>query len=371
MPASDGQVIKYQVIKDYLVKHIAEKKLLVNDRIPSEPELAKIFGVSSITVRRALFELVNEKRIYRIKGKGSFVADCSADAIRSRRLTDQIVGFVLSAKQGTYDSSLMKMTRGIQSYLTRHGYSLIIEYSDESLQREKQIIERLIDTGINGLIYFSTDPDKSLSALKHIHSKNIPFVLIDRYARSFPANYVVSDNFGSVYRAVEYLQSLGHGQIAFITYAGCSISSETDRLQGYRKAMENAGLPVYEDMILNHKQIYDKKFLVMILNREITAAVAVNDLVAIELMELCTKNNIRVPEEISVLGFDDVEQAAYQTPPLTSIRQYFDIMGKEAAKTLVRSLENPEIAIRKIELSTRLVLRNSVKANEKYSIKPD
>ncbi len=355
--------LKYQIVKNYIVDLIDGNQLSTGERIPSEPELSKKLGVSVITVQRALFELVNEDRIYRVKGKGSFVAEHSSDSGGRKTTDNSMIGFIMSAKQGTQDGSFMSMIRGIQACLGKHGYSLIIEHSNECMDTEKKIINRLIDEGISGIVYFSVDPDKNIPVLKRLREKKIPFVLIDRYAKSYPANCVVSDNFGSIYNIVEYLYSLGHRKIAFITHKP-QLSSETDRLDGYRRAMESAGLAAYEDMVFNIRQIDDGRLVSMVKNKEITALIAVNDIVAIEAMKICERNNIAIPGDISITGFDNIEQAAYQKVPLNSIKQYFDMMGSEAAKTLMKIIKSPETACRKIELPTKTVLRKSVSSVE-------
>ena len=352
--------LKYQIIKEYIIGLIESGELSPDEQIPSEPELSKIFNISIISVRRALFELVNEMRIYRIKGKGSFVAHSAAEKKDNRRFSDNILGFVLSAKQDIYDSSLMKMTRGIQSCLIDNGYSLVIEYCDGSLEKEKEIINRLIDDGIKGIVYYSADPDKNIALLKKMNEKKVAFVLVDRYAKNFPAYYVVSDNFGSAFYAMEYLLGMGHRKIAFVTYSGICISTETGRYEGYIRAMGNANLPVDKHMVMDYISLDQDSFVSMINNGDITAVFAINDFVAIEIMKICEKHGIGIPESLSIMGFDDIDQAAWQKTPLTSIKQYFDKMGCEAAKTLVKAIRNPDKAIRKIELSTKLTTRKSV-----------
>lgn len=359
MAQMNDNTFKYQIIKDYITNLIKKKELGPDERIPSEAELSKAFNMSTITVRRSLSDLVNEMKIYRIKGKGSFVASDTLDYREQGQLKNRVMSFVLSAKQGIDDNSFMKMTRGIQSYLISHGYSLIIEYSNECLETEKQIINRLIEDGVRGIIYFSANPDENISILKKMRDRNIPFILVDRYAKSFPANSVISDNFGGMYSSTEYIQGLGHKKISFITYSGCYLSSESDRFDGYCKAMENAGLSINNNIIFDYSQINDGRLVTMIRNNDITAIMAVNDIVAIEIMRICDQNGINIPYDVSILGFDDIDQAAYQKVPLSSVKQNFDIMGSEAARTLIKILKNPDMACRKMELPTKLIMRKS------------
>jgi len=351
---------KYQQIKDYILDQINKRKLAANDRIPSETELSKELGYSVITVRRALSELVNEGVIYRIQGKGSFVAEKKEPVIKSNEISRRLVAFILACNEA-YDGSFMQMTRGMQSYLNKHGYSLIIEYTDHDIEKEKEILERLASSGISGLIIFSINPDENAEAIMNLKKKNIPFVLLDRYVDEFPTNYVASDNFDGAYNAVQHLIEQGHTRIAFLGYQ-FFLSSEKDRYKGYVKAMENAGIQNPDNLVFQNAHNSYDKIIQRINNREITAVLAVNDTLAIDFIKVCMENSIKVPDDVAVMGFDDIDSAKYQRVPLSTVKQYFQKMGHEAARVLIHSIRDPELGSSKILLPVKVICRESTAA---------
>jgi len=153
---------KYKSIKERLIKQIKEGDILPGERVPSETEISNMFGVSIITARRALMELVNEGFVYRVQGKGTFVADYKKE---KEGINGRLIAFVLSSSE-SYDSSFMRMIKGMQSYLAKKGFSLMLEYSDDDVNKEKEILRRLADDNIRGIILFSVNPDENSAAIE-------------------------------------------------------------------------------------------------------------------------------------------------------------------------------------------------------------
>lgn len=357
MPNNNTELPKYQRIKDFILNRIHKNELTVNARIPSETELSRELGFSVITVRRALSELVNEGVIYRVQGKGSFVAPKKEPVTGGSELGRRLVAFILSSND-YYDASFMQMTKGIQPYLNKHGYSLIIEYGDDSMEKEREIISRLASGGIGGLIIFSHNPEGSAEVIMSLKKRAIPFVLIDRYISSFPVNYVASDNFDGAYSATQHLLELGHQKIAFLAQ-NLFLSSETDRYNGYLKALENAGIQSSPEMVFPDAANRYERLVSMINSGQITAIEAVNDSLATELLKVCERNEINIPGNLSVIGFDDVENAKYQRVPLSTVKQYFQKMGQEAARILLHAINDPELGCTKVLLPVKLIIRES------------
>lgn len=350
------RIPKFQQIKNHIQDQINWKVIEPGERLPSEAELAEMFDVSIITVRRALAELVNEDAIYRIQGKGTFVAHPSATETKND-ISKRLIAFVLSHHE-CYDSSLMQMIKGIQSYLNGKGFSLIIEYTDEDLQKEREIIKRLMDDGISGLIIFSGNPDENIEILDDLRKRNFPFVLLDRYTKLLPVNYVGSNNFDGAYRAGEYLISLGHTRIGFIEYSP-HITSENERLHGYLQAMKNSSLSIDRDLVFPYNFQSEEKLTEEILDRGITAVMVVNDFLATQLMDVCHRQGVGIPDQLSIIGFDDIDSAKYQKVPLSTVKQHFDVMGRQAAKVLMDIIKLSSLGTQNILLPTEIVIRDS------------
>ena len=157
---------KYQMVKDYVLSQIENQEFTKDDRIPSESEFSKSLDVSSITVRKALSELVNEGVIYRVRGKGSFVANQSAVSEK----TSNLVAFVISGVD-LYDSSYMQIMRGIQSFLGKHGCKLIIEFVENDFEQERELVLELIQTELRGILIYSSNPEVAKGYLGEIRKK--------------------------------------------------------------------------------------------------------------------------------------------------------------------------------------------------------
>lgn len=355
MPEKNNKYPKYKLIKDYVTDKIESKELVPGQQIPSENEFAHILNVSIITVRKAMSELVNEGIIYRVKGKGSFIAETPKE---ENRANSKFLALILSGRD-VNDSSYMRIIKGIRMYLMQKDYSLIIEFSEEDMQLERKIIENLIEKRIDGFLLYSHEPEISLESFRLLKSKHIPFVAIDRFLNSFPMNYVAANNHDGAYEAIEYLLSLGHEKIAFVSFDKY-LNTEKDRYEGYCNALINSGINIDKEIVYLDEVFDKEKFIAQAKNKDFTAVFAVNDLRALELLDICLSNGIEVPKDISIMGFDDSEEATkYSKIPLTTVSQSFEKIGFEAAKVLAKAVEENNYEHTKLLLPTKLIIRQS------------
>ncbi|WP_068784588.1 GntR family transcriptional regulator [Paenibacillus phocaensis] len=348
---------KYQMVKNYVLSQIKNQEFTEDERIPSESEFSKLLDVSSITVRKALSELVNEGVIYRIRGKGSFVASQTA-AVPDKN--SNLVAFVISGIE-LYDSSYLQIMRGIQSFLGKQGCKLIIEFVENDFEQERELVLGLIQTELRGILIYSSDPEAAKSYLGEIRKKGIPFVMLDRSPSGYPVNVVACNNHDGAYEAVEYLIKQGHRRIGFAAY-DYHLSPEVDRYNGYRNALSNASIPIPESLLFLNKEIDYDQLASLIRNGEITALFCANDKRALEVLEQLTVLGIRIPEQVSLMGFDDFESSKFAKVALSTVKQYFDIIGYESAKLLFEMTEGSSYGNKKVMLPTSLVLRDTVKS---------
>ncbi|MBM6995711.1 GntR family transcriptional regulator [Paenibacillus sp. DXFW5] len=357
MSKKDLALPKYQMVKDYVLSQIENQEFTEDERIPSESEFSKLLDVSSITVRKALSELVNEGVIYRVRGKGSFVASQAA-AVPDK--TSNLVAFVISGIE-LYDSSYLQIMRGIQSFLGKQGCKLIIEFVENDFEQERELILGLIQTELRGILIYSSDPEAAKGYLGEIRKRGIPFVMLDRSPSGYPVNVVTCNNHDGAYEAVEYLIKQGHRRIGFAAY-DYYLSPEVDRYHGYRNAMTNASLPIPESLLFLNKDIDYTMMASLIRNGEMTALFCANDKRALEALEQLTLLGIRIPEQVSLMGFDDFESSKFAKVALSTVKQYFDTIGYESAKLLFEITEGTSYGNKKVMLPTSLVLRDTVKS---------
>ncbi|MBB6672960.1 GntR family transcriptional regulator [Cohnella nanjingensis] len=346
---------KYQLVKDYVLSQIENNEISQDDRIPSESEFAKMLDVSSITVRKALTDLVNEGVIYRVRGKGSFVANQSAAAVKA---TSNLVAFIISGLE-LHDSSYLRIMKGVQSFLGKNDCKLMIEFVENNFEQERELVLQLIQSDIRGLLVYSSDPDAARGYLDDIRRRSIPFVMLDRFPAGYPVSSVACNNHDGAYEAVEYLIGQGHRRIGFAAY-DFHLSSESDRYQGYRSAMSNASAGIDDEWLYLGRDLDYEKLAGQIRGGEITALFCANDKRALEALDKLTAEGVRIPEQLSLMGFDDFESAKFAKVSLSTVKQHFDMLGYEAAKLLFEIRDSSSHGYKKILLPTDLVIRETV-----------
>jgi len=236
--------------------------------------------------------------------------------------------------------------------------------SDEKLEKEALYFQMFEDRWVDGII-ISGVTGKSREEKEYIqglHKKGIPAVLIDREIEGYFTNIVMIDNEGAAFKATEYCLDLGHKRIGFIS-APLDIKILADRFKGYRKALEEKRIEFDKSLVIEGNQTIQsgreatKQFLN--LDAPPTAIFAVNDLMAIGTLKEIQERGLKVPEDISVVGFDDIPLASLVNPALTTIAQPIYEMGREAMSLLVKNIEKKDLTKSKIILDTKLIVRES------------
>ncbi len=211
---------------------------------------------------------------------------------------------------------------------------------------------------MDGIVYLA--PALSERALKKIKEKKIPVIIInDRYPG---ISYIDTDNKQGASKAAQYLIELGHTDIAIIN-GDMSTVNACDRYKGYKMALSKAGIELNKDMVKQGKFSEDSGFYEMeniLSEKKIpTAVLCANDLIAIGAIKAIKEKNLKVPQDISVIGFDDLLISFYFTPSLTTVRQPLFHLGKEAVVTLISVIMGERENNQKIEIETKLIKRES------------
>lgn len=347
------KVHKYNIVKDYIKTRIKNGEFLPDEKIPNESEISDILGVSSTTVKKAMTELVNEGLIYRKKGKGSYVRNIQD----SQKLSPKNLVVFLLSTQNVNDSSFARIILGMQRFLTSKGYSLIVE-NPKDPQEELQTINKHIGDNIAGFIIYSSDPQQSIDNYIYLKSMDMPFVLLDRAVKHYPSNIVACNNHDGAFSAVQYLMELQHKRIGFVADR-FHLSSEKERFDGYCDAMRFASLEVDNGLLFLDSPVDYDRLEKQIKNRNITALFVVNDLKALELMNVLTGRGIKIPGDVSVMGFDDYESSKLAHIPLSTVRQHFEEEGYYAAKILLDAAAGSGMQYNRVLIGTQLVIRSS------------
>lgn len=365
----------YSVMMDELKSQIVSGRYPPESQLPTEAELSSAFGVSRITTRRALEELEREGLIYRIKGSGSFVKPRSRGLEGREEGTGKMISLILPSED---DRGTMGYIRGASDWLNANGYYLSIHQSDYDSQKERDLLELLTRKGIAAIILYPRNDQTNYDILHRLTLEDYPIITIDKYFDSLPLGAVVSDNFSGSYQAVSRLIELGHRRIAFLTAVSIeSTSSVRDRYFGYCQALKDHGIPLDSRYIwLNMKnyreQVGVERFYNELLDtyraEGITAVQTENDLIAANLLNLCLDRGIRIPEDISIIGFDNNPVTEHVIIPLTTVEQNFYEIGRQAAEIIVNWLEMGKQASGKILVPVKLVERGTTAAAPRSGI---
>jgi GntR family transcriptional regulator of arabinose operon len=353
---NETRVPLYLQIQDHFKNRILASDLKENDRIPSEKELMEHYGVSRITVANALGELAKAGWIHRIPGKGSFVlardlakAEISASAEqvgegmtgRDESMNKRI-GLVIPKLE---DFFAIRLLKGINHVLNANGCELVIYLTENSSLREKEAIQQLIRMGADGLLIFPIDAELYNEDIIKLKMDNFPFVLIDRYLPGIETSYVNSNGALGTELAVNYLWELGHRDIAICSDSPSITVTVQDRINGYINALKlkesliNPALILADFTIDESESDLEKHALYPFMNNEIaTAFIALNSRLGVHILKLADHMGLRVPNDISILTFDNPYMEMGEEGALSYISQSEEEIGAEGAKILLQLL---------------------------------
>jgi DNA-binding LacI/PurR family transcriptional regulator len=320
--------------------------------LPTERALAEEFRVSRTRVREALTELEGRNLVIREAGcRTAIRRELDASAVTPGKVRRSI-GLWIS-NDPPYSGAQM-VARGVQRALDTRAYRLILsspcgKTREEDIRAEAEALTQMAqEEDIAGLILWYNGGSRNLPQLRALHAARIPMVFVDRLPPpEFDADYVGIDNRSAAQEIVEHLLAQGHRRIAHITNAE-PVSSVHDRLEGYRQALEAANLPFRSEYVLTGEvqglvgealpaeELADQ---LLALPERPTALFAVTDHLALTLVTALQTRGARVPNDIAVAGFDDLEHWGLRKPFLTTVRQPFERIGKEAVKLLDRRIQ--------------------------------
>jgi LacI family transcriptional regulator len=200
------------------------------------------------------------------------------------------------------------------------------------------------------------------SYVETLNQQHFPFVLIDYPADENRVPSVIASNWQGAYDAISYLIAIGHKRIGIIT-GFMEIAAAVNRLEGYKAALSDHGI-AYDDSLVYRGDFFQPDgFLganaLLDLSHPPTAIFASNDVSAFGAIDAIRNRGLRIPEDISVIGFDDIPQAQYSFPKLTTVRQPLEQMGRIGTQMLLRRIANPNLPVERLKVSTELIIRES------------
>lgn len=349
----------YMQVYESLNKMITEKNWQVGELLPSERELSTMFNVDRLTVRRALAILVEEGLVEKIAGLGTRVTDFSLHFMDNPNfrnllfLLPRVTNSIVSTELIT-ESFITNLFYSVEKECKNQGFNLVYTtISDDEL-----LSDVLKDRSIRGILFVSKVSEKFIN---EAYKLQIPAVVVNNDSDFFPT--VRADRDKGTYEAVKHLIDLNHRKISFITGIPDYITSKNS-LHGYQRALTEANIDWKQQIIKEGDWTFEGGFKAMeeIIREQSqlpTAVFACNDMTAIGAMEAIKATGLSIPQDISVIGFDNIQQSKYCNPKLTTIEVNTTLMAKIAFEHLFMAIKNHVIHNIQIILPTELIFRES------------
>ncbi|QJD87077.1 GntR family transcriptional regulator [Cohnella herbarum] len=359
----NAQSPKYLQLKEEILSWIAGGRYRPGDKLPSENELAEQFSLSRQTVRQSIGELVAEGWLTREQGKGTYVSRQSAE--RRSASGNRTVGVITTSIS---DYIFPSIVRGIESALKDKGYRLLLSSTDHRKDRERECLEMMLSHSVCALI---VEPTKSAEGNPNfdnylaIEDHGIPVLMINESYPDLEFPSVRMDDDAGGLMAADYVLKLGHRRIAGFF--------KTDDLQGVRRmkgfirACREYQLPSDGNSIVRYstenKDELPQRMLreLLLSDQPPTAIVCYNDQLAVSLLDTIRDLGLRIPEDLSMIGYDDSFLATATETKLTTIEHPKSGLGELAANVLIAQLEQGNAPSSKEMLHPpKLIVRQSV-----------
>jgi LacI family transcriptional regulator, repressor for deo operon, udp, cdd, tsx, nupC, and nupG len=326
-------------------------------------DIARALGISHSTVSRALRDspLVRAETVSEIKEK-AYALGYRPSAVARSLVTREtrMIGLVVTTIADPFHGEVMT---GVEEVAGAAGYSVILASSHREPEREIRAVRALQERRVDGILVASSRVgDLYLSAMTEMR---VPIVLINNQYDGHLVYSVSVDNESAARDAVRHLIDLGHKRIAYLGDKFGS-HSDADRLAGYRSALDSAGIPFDSDRVAQGDSSPEGSVpgvhQLLALTPRPTALFCYNDMSSLAALRVAAELRLSVPEELSIVGFDDLFFTAYLQPPLTTIRQPRREMGREATELLLALLKGEPVGSQRIAVKGELVVRGSTAA---------
>ena len=321
-------------------------------------DIAKATGYSVNTISHALnnkpdISEKTKKLIKKTAEEMGYIANASASFLRSGKSKN--IAIIVPDITNPHFSVVIKEIEGL---LREKGYTAYIMNTDENPETEKQAIISAKSKNTDGIIISPTQ--KTYENIAFLESLDIPFVLLGRRFKGKDNNYVICNDENSGYLAGKYLLEKGHKDIIFLNAPLC-ISSAKERLSGVKKAFEEKGITFGNDFELAPSDNYDKMKKILSTKKNYTALICFSDLFAMQAISILNEIGKKVPEDVSVIGFDDILSRFKFPLELTSLSSKKSTMAKETVSILIDILEDNNSGTVKKILETKIIERKTIK----------
>ena len=326
-------------------------------------DVARMAGVSTTTVSHVINKTrfvaeATQKKVLAAVDELNYAPSAVARSLKCN--TTRTIGMLVTKSTNPF---FAEVVHGVEEFCYGAGYTLILCNTEGNLSKQRDYLRMLAEKRVDGLLVMCSDLDEQLLGLLE-RQKETPMVIMD-WGPESPHTDKIQDNaeLGG-YVATKFFIEHGHKAIGCLT-GHSEKTACRERLKGFRKAMSEAGLEVKEDWILEGdfecESAVDAAKQIISMAERPSAIFCFNDIMAMAMISTFQQAGIRVPEDISIIGYDNIDLAPYFSPPLTTIHQPKRRLGKSAVEILMDRVKDKEHAPQVFEMVPELVIRNSVK----------
>lgn len=328
-------------------------------------DIAKALNVSASTVSRALHNSPSiseetKRQVVQLAQELNYQPNMLALNLLNKR--SKTIGIIVPEITSYFFATAIN---GVQDMVSSAGYQLMISQTNESFEEEKNLIKALSLVRVDGFLVSPSVHTTDYSHFEKLKAAGVPLVIFDRDCAGFEADKVLVDDYDGAFQAVEYLIKTGCKRIAHIAGPN-TLTTSRHRLNGYKDALIRNNMEVKEELIVSSEGFtsecgVDAVKSLLDLKELPDAVFAVNDAIAIGAMSVILERGLKIPQDISVVGFDDEPYSSYFNPSLTSVWQPVYELGMLSAKILLDYFEGKEDAnnLRYEVLKPELVIRGS------------
>lgn len=326
-------------------------------------DIAKKTGLSTTTVSRVIngkgeqyrISKVSQQKILDAAKEMHYVPNLYAANLRTGK--SKTIALIVPSLSNPFFATI---ANGVNTEIRKYGYITIISDSDENPDNEIKELEQLNAMNIEGLIIAPCG--NKWRHIKEVYDQQLPVICIDRYFEDLDLPYVSSDNYDGAFHATKYLINNGHTSIACIQGIRESITNRL-RVKGFTEALEDSGVSNYcivgDDFTIQNGYLETK----LLLQQKVrpTAILTLSNTIAMGCMKALKEDNVRIPDDLSIITFDEHPYLDYLSTPLTCVAQPVNDIIQIAVKFLFSRLENKDMPVTKVLLKPKIIIKDSVK----------
>lgn len=354
----------YEQVERDINRKIDSGILNVGEQIGSHQKLAKEYNVSLITIKKALSNLTRDGILFTRVGKGTYVSERKSQNLELNK--HKTIGLVLRDLNHPYFSLIV---RSIEERAYELGYTLLLSSSSGNIEKEESQINHFRKLGVDGLIIASLSLEyRATDYLQKLHEENFPYIMVS-YMHDPDYWYVGSNHELGGFLATEHLIKLGYDSIGYVHVGKGNLLSEV-RKNGYYRALTENNMTFDSERIFILESDHTKSGLdrfalgydfgkdFIKVKKKPQALILYSDSLAMGFLKACNETKLRIPDDIGIIGFDDIEVAKHASTPLSTMRQNHDKIGFMAVDIIQKRLDGIDIGNRTV-LKPTLIIRDS------------